>query len=107
MMRGNLARAAAGATLAAVLGLGAVVAPVATASGPVGLTAAQAVPYAMPVGTWGGLCGRGDVRTFIRYERHGVALYSRWHRTQWNNRWSGSRWECRIRYSYDYLLLVA
>jgi hypothetical protein len=71
------------------------------------LAPAQAVPYKMPAGTWGGLCGKGAYSYHVRYERHGVALYERRHYVEFRNRWSGSRWECRTRYSYDYLLLVA
>lgn len=68
---------------------------------------AAAVPYKTPVGTWGGLCGKGAYSYHVRYERHGVALYERRHYTEFRNRWSGSRWECRTRHSYDYLLSVA
>ena len=90
--------AAVGLAISMIAGPAAVAVPAASA---------QAVPYKIPNGTWGGLCGKGAYTYHVRFERHGVSLVERRHYTEWRNKRENNQWRCRVKASYDYFLTVA
>lgn len=98
----KIARTLTAVVLAVPLGLGAAAAPTVLAApgSAAGPQAAQAVPYQIPEGTWGGVCW-GPKWTYLGRLRNAVQPTNVWRFQQGNYYREGGRWVCRT--SYDFI----